>query len=60
MPGKIICTGFYVCTYGGGRYTSVSWYKQRSDAEKEVKRLRDCGAWQGMPPVIEPSLERML
>lgn len=45
--------GFYVMKYGGGRYGSVAWYATRSEAEAEVKRIMQKGAWYGMPPKIE-------
>jgi nitrogen regulatory protein PII-like uncharacterized protein len=55
-----VCTGFYVMKYGGERYTSVAWFKLRSDAESEVKRIRDAGSWRGMPPIIEPSISNTI
>lgn len=53
-------TGWYVMGYcGDGRYVSKAWYKTRAEAEAEVARIRMVGAWRGMPPIIEPSIERM-
>lgn len=45
--------GYYVMKWVGGRYGSVAWYAMRSEAEAEVKRIKDKGAWYGMPPKIE-------
>ena len=45
--------GYHVMTYGGGRYTSVSWHPDKASAEREVRRIKDAGAWRGMPPKIE-------
>lgn len=44
--------GFYVETYGGGRYTSVAWYARREDAENEKNRRIMVGSWSGMPPRV--------
>lgn len=49
--------GFYVMKYGAGRYTSIGWYVNQSDAEAEVKRIMDAGAWRGMPPFVEGPAE---
>lgn len=46
--------GFFVMKYGGGKYQSVGWYATRAEAEAEVKRIMQIGAWSGMPPKIEP------
>jgi len=46
--------GFYVMTYGGGRYTSVAWFPTREEAQAEVDRIKMRGAWSGMPPKVEP------
>lgn len=45
--------GFYVMTWGGGRYTSVSWHSTREEADREVARLILVGSWRGMPPKVE-------
>ena len=45
--------GYYVMTYGGGRYTSVAWYADEGAAQAEVDRIKTKGAWSGMPPRIE-------
>lgn len=44
--------GFYVETWGGGRYTSIAWYIDRLEAEKHVARLKMLGMWAGMPPRV--------
>lgn len=44
--------GYYVETFGGGRYTSIAWYPTLAEAEKEVARILMIGAWSGMPPRI--------
>jgi hypothetical protein len=46
-------TGWYVMTWGGGRYGSVAWYATREVAQGEVDRRMMGGAWQGMPPKVE-------
>lgn len=46
-------SGFYVLQYGAERYTSIAWYATKHEAESHVRRLKDAGAWQGMPPKIE-------
>lgn len=43
----------YVMTYGGGRYTSVAWFKTQAEAQKECERIKRVGAWSGMPPKVE-------
>jgi hypothetical protein len=48
-------TGYYVETYGGGRYGSIAWTKSKAEAEKEVQRILRVGAWSGMPPRVTPS-----
>lgn len=45
--------GFYVMSWGGGRYTSVAWYARREDADAEVKRRLVSGSWSGKPPRVE-------
>ena len=45
--------GYYVMTFGGGRYGSIAWYPTKEQAEKEVARIKMTGAWSGMPPKIE-------
>ena len=50
--------GYYVMTWGGGRYTSVGWYGTKAEAEAEVKRLKDRGAWSGRPPKVEAAPKR--
>ncbi len=42
--------GHHVETWGGGRYTSVAWYKKKEDADKDAK-ARD---WRGRPPRVTP------
>lgn len=44
----------YVMTYGGGRYTSVAWFKAHADAKRECERLIRLGLWSGRPPRVEP------
>lgn len=46
--------GHHVETYGGGRYTSVAWYKKKADADAEAKRRHTSGSWSGMPPRVVP------
>jgi len=46
--------GFYVMTFGGGRYTSIAWYPNRAEAEAEAARRRHSGLWSGKPPIVEP------
>lgn len=46
--------GYYVETYGGGRFTSIAWCATYDQALKEVERIRMVGAWSGMPPKITP------
>ncbi len=48
--------GYYVCTWGGDRYTSVAWFKTRAEAEKDIEQRILAGAWRGMRPIIEPCL----
>lgn len=50
-------TGFYVMTYGGGRYTSVAWYPTREGAQEHVDQLIRNGQWRGMPPKVDPSVK---
>ena len=49
--------GYYVMTFGGGRYTSIAWYAKKIDAEKELARILTRGAWSGIPPKI--AVDRM-
>lgn len=49
--------GFYVETFGGGRYTSVAWYPTKPEAEEHLKKLKDSGRWSGKPPRITPDTE---
>jgi len=42
-------------TWGGGRYTSIGWYRSREEAEKTVEHIKAVGAWRGMPPKVEES-----
>ena len=51
-------TGYYVETYGGGRYTSIAWFNHKDAAEKEVRRILRVGAWSGMPPRVTPTYKR--
>jgi hypothetical protein len=44
--------GYFVETYGGGRYGSVAFYGNRAEAEAEVARIMMLGAWSGMPPRV--------
>ena len=45
----------YVMTYGGGRYTSVAWFKTETEAQKECDRIKRVGSWSGMPPKVDCS-----
>ena len=45
--------GYYLMTWGGGRYTSIMWDTNLSSLEKELARLLDAGLWSGKPPYIE-------
>lgn len=45
--------GFYVLTWGGGRYTSVSWHATQEEADREVARIKLACAWHGLPPKTE-------
>ena len=45
--------GYYVMTYGSGRYTSIAWYKTEEDAQELVNSLLARGSWCGMPPKIQ-------
>ena len=50
--------GHHVETYGGGKYTSVSWHATKDEADAECKRIKDKGAWSGKPPrVVSESVE---
>ena len=44
--------GYYVETWGAGRYGSVAWYATHSEAQAHVDRLLMLGYWQGMKPRI--------
>lgn len=46
--------GWYVETYGGGRYTSVAWYATAAGANLQCTKLRMSGMWSGMPPRVTP------
>lgn len=46
-------SGYYVMTFGGGRYTSVAWFLRREEAEAERDRILRVGAWHGMPPKVQ-------
>lgn len=46
--------GYHVETYGGGKHTSIAWYKDKGSAEKHVKKIKDSGGWRGMPPRVTP------
>lgn len=48
-------TGYYVMSWGGGKYGVIAWFKSKTCAEKEVKRLMQRGSWSGKPPKVEPS-----
>jgi hypothetical protein len=54
-------TGYCVETFGGGRYTSVAWFKTRAEAENLVSKIKAAGQWSGAPPrvtsneICEPS-----
>lgn len=48
----------YVMTYGGGRYTSVAWFKAQAEAQAECDRIKRAGSWSGMPPKVEPDERR--
>jgi hypothetical protein len=50
-PGE----GYYVMTYGGGRYQSIGWYKTKQEADNEVARIMRAGAWSGKPPIVSSS-----
>ena len=52
-----IVDGYYVMSWMGGRYGSVAWYKEQSDANKECQRLLIMGSWSGMPPTVHPSFK---
>ena len=54
--GEII--GYYVMKYSGGRYGSVGFYGTKSEAAREVARIKTAGAWSGMPPKVEPAHKR--
>lgn len=45
--------GYYVMTYGGGRYTSIAWHFRKEDAEAHVNHIIRIGYWSGEPPKIE-------
>lgn len=45
--------GFHVMTWGGGRYTSVSFHGTREEADRECKKILTAGSWRGMPPKVE-------
>ena len=45
--------GYFVMTFGAGKYQSVAWYKDKIAAQLEVKRRLLMGSWSGMPPKIE-------
>ena len=47
-------SGYYVMTWGGGRWTSVAWYAKREEATAEVERRIKNGSWAGEPPRVEP------
>jgi len=55
-----IVDGYYVMTWMGGRYGSVAWYKEQSDANKECQRLLIMGYWSGMPPTVQPSFKEFI
>lgn len=44
--------GWHVETFGGGRYTSVAWYANASEANEHCMKLRMSGRWSGMPPRV--------
>ena len=41
--------GYYVMTYGGGRYTSVAWFPTKAEAERCASQL----SWSGLPNKVE-------
>jgi len=47
-------SGYYVETWGGGRYTSIAWFKEREEAERMVAWRMQAGLWSGMPPRVTP------
>jgi len=46
--------GFYVETWGGGRYNVVSYHATLKEAEKELACIIHSGRWSGMKPRIVP------
>ena len=46
--------GYYLETWGGGRYTSCAWYPTRAEAEEERKRRMATNSWAGRPPIVVP------
>lgn len=46
--------GFELQTFGGGRYTTVAWYPNQADADKERERLFVCSFWRDYPPRVVP------
>lgn len=44
--------GWYVETWGAGRYGSVAFAGKRADADAEVRRMVERGAWHGMRPRV--------
>ena len=43
----------YVTKFGGGRHTSVAWFRTFEEASRECDRLFRCGAWSGGRPRVE-------
>jgi hypothetical protein len=53
-------SGYYLETYGGGRYTAIGWTADQAEAEEWLRAVRGRGAWSGMPPRIRVAERRGL
>jgi len=54
---KQIVDGYHVMKWLGGRYGSIAWFHNQTEANKEVQRILMLGAWSGMPPTVQPSFK---
>lgn len=47
--------GFFLETWGGGRYTVIAFYPTWEAADKERERRFKAGLWKGKPPRVVPA-----
>lgn len=51
----LVISGYYVMTWGGGRYGVTAWYAEHYKAYQHAQQLLCSGQWSGLPPTIYPT-----